>query len=121
MRNSRPGGSAASDDSPDGNDPEAVVDDFLGGGTRASDLSELRRVLEDRLRDAKAERDTHDIGTPRRAILEKRVHELREQVAALAQEEAVNRFVEDSVRATLAKPHRAGTTGGFGDEFDDEY
>ena len=40
--------------------------------------------------------------------LEQENRELQEQVGVLAQEEAVSRFVEDSVRATLARPAEEG-------------
>lgn len=111
----------AQNDRKNGDDPEGVVDEFLGGGLRASQLTEMRQALEARLRDAREGRDAVPDDDPRRVALDRKVKELREQVAALAQEEAVNQFVEDSVRATLAKPRRPGTFDGFGDEDENGY
>jgi hypothetical protein len=79
---------------------DVVLDEFLGEQPRAETWRVLRETLEARLTDALAERGRGDTS----AALERRIRELREQIAALAQEEAVTRFVEDSVRATLARP-----------------
>jgi predicted nucleic acid-binding Zn-ribbon protein len=100
---------------PDGN--EAIIEEFLGDEPRAEMWRNLRQALQDRLRDAVAARDEIPEGHPRRAEVEARIEELRDQVAALAQEEAITQFVEDSVRASLNRPARPG---GFADEFDDE-
>ena len=86
------------------NDPDQVIEEFLEGQPRAEMWRELRETLAARLKDAVAERDALPEGDSARAGLEKRVRELREQVAALAQEEAVTQFVEDSVRASLSRP-----------------
>ena len=65
--------------------------------------------LQARLRDTVAARDADDgrrAGLPRHSIA--KIRELRAQVEALAQEEAVSQFVEDSVRSSLAQAgHRA--------------
>jgi hypothetical protein len=86
------------------NEQDPIIEEFLEGQPRAETWRELRDVLADRLRDAVAARDALDKDDPRRAALERKVEQLREQVATLAQEEAVTRFVEDSVRASLAQP-----------------
>lgn len=83
---------------------EQVIDEFLEGQPRAALWRELRETLAARLAEAVAERDAVPDGDARRGALERRVRELRDQVAALAQEEAVTQFVEDSVRASLARP-----------------
>lgn len=94
---------------------DEVIDDFLEGRPRADTWRELRETLQARLRDAVAERDAVAGDAPRRAGLDRRVRELRDQVAALAQEEAVTQFVEDSVRASLTRP---GPATDFGEEDD---
>jgi hypothetical protein len=74
-------------------DPEEeILDEFLAGSPRASTWGELRQALEQRLIDARERGDTA------------RIELLQQQVAALAQEEAITRFVEDSVRVTLVRP-----------------
>jgi hypothetical protein len=103
-------------------DPDEVIEEFLEGQPRADLWRDLRQTLAERLADAVAARDAVPEGEPGRIPLEKRVAELRDQVAALAQEEAVTRFVEDSVRASLNRPRRPGSGGGGddGDAFDDD-
>lgn len=71
---------------------DAIVEEFLEGSPRAQKWGELRQALEDRLQAAQAEGN------------EAKLTQLREQIAALAQEEAITRFVEDSVRVTLVRP-----------------
>lgn len=85
-------------------DQDRTIEDFLEGQPRAQVWRELRETLADRLGDALAERDALPEDDPARAALDRRVRQLRAQVAALAQEEAVTQFVEDSVRASLSRP-----------------
>jgi hypothetical protein len=75
-------------------EPEAdeILESFLEGSPRADTWGELRQALETRL-DAAREQGN-----------EAKLKELRAQIAALAQEEAISRFVEDSVRVTLVRP-----------------
>ena len=87
-----------------GDGQDAVIEEFLEGQPRADTWKELREVLTVRYKEALATRDQMDPDDAAFASQEKRVRELREQIAALAQEEAVTRFVEDSVRASLARP-----------------
>jgi len=87
---------------------DEVIEEFLEGQPRANYWRELRESLHGRLREAEAEFKGIPAGDPNRAALEKRVEDLREQVAALATEEAVTQFVEDSVRASLSRPQRPG-------------
>ena len=104
---------------PPGDDTtEPVEDEILNGGPRATQLREMREVLQARLRDAREARDAVSPDDPRRAALERKVSELRDQVRVLAEEEAVSQFVEDSVRATVSRPRRPGTTDD--NEFDIE-
>jgi hypothetical protein len=87
---------------------DEVIEEFLEGQPRASYWRELRESLHGRLREAEAELKGIPADDPNRAALEKRMEDLREQVAALATEETVTQFVEDSVRASLSRPRRPG-------------
>lgn len=93
------------------NNPDAIIDEFLQGQPRSETWQSLKETLAARLVDARAERDACAPDDPRRALLEKKVRELAEQVRVLAEEEAVTRFVEDSVRASLARPRMPGDEG----------
>ena len=99
-------------------EPDAVIEEFLEGEPRAAFWRELRESLQGRLYAAlealKAISPTH----PDYKAQEARIAELRQQVRALATEEAISEFVEDSVRRTLNRPRRPGAE--FMDEFDDE-
>jgi hypothetical protein len=95
---------------------EQAVDDFLEGAPRADTWRDLRETLAARLADARSDLELLPPDDPRRPEREKRVRELREQVAALAREEAVTQFVEESVRASLSRPRPFGATD---DEEDD--
>ncbi|GAB4461826.1 MAG: hypothetical protein OHK0029_27700 [Armatimonadaceae bacterium] len=81
-----------------------AIEQVLGDQPRAEFWRELRTALYARLKDAIAQRETVPPDSPERAALEERIAELRQQVAALAQEEAITEFVEDAVKATLARP-----------------
>ena len=121
MRNtSRRGGREAGAE-PEFVDPrDEVIEDFLGGAPRAEKWREDREALQSRYRDAVAARDQADPDDPDFVALEKRVRELRDQIAALAEEEAVTQFVEDSVRASLVRPRRPGPAPDGGED-DGEY
>lgn len=84
---------------------EPVIEEFLEGAPRAETWGELRKALSLRLEAARSEGD------------QAHIDELEEQVAALAQEEAITRFVEDSVRVCFVRPR---TADAHYDEFDDE-
>jgi|GEM_PF-411899 hypothetical protein len=85
-----------------------AVEEVLEGEPRAAVWHDLREALQGRLADAIAQRDETPKGSPEREEWEVRVAELREQVAALAQEEAITEFVERSVRVALTRPHIPG-------------
>jgi hypothetical protein len=87
---------------------DEVIEEFLEGQPRASYWRELRDTLHGRLREAEAEMKGIPADDPNRPALEKRVEDLRNQVAALATEEAVTQFVEDSVRSSVSRPRRLG-------------
>ena len=84
-------------------DEEVVIESVLGENSRARELRLMRNALVQRrmafqadLARAKTDKE--------RATLTAKVAELRKQIAALRQEEAISAFVEDSVRVTLHKP-----------------
>ena len=78
-------------------DHETAVDQFLGERPRAEQLRDWRQTLEDRLKALQAEAKAG-----RGASLETKIAQLKRQIQALREEEAVTQFVEDSVRVTLA-------------------
>ena len=100
--------------------PDAVIEEFLEGEPRAQFWQELREALQGRLRDAVAALAAVAPSDPQRKSLEARVKELREQVSALATEEAVAEFVEGSVRRSLNRVQRPGAFLDEFDEFDEE-
>lgn len=71
---------------------ERVIEQFLDGKPRASDLRAWRMALEEKLR-----RLEQDPSTP-----PEQLQEVREQVRILREEELITQFVEDSVRFTLS-------------------
>ncbi len=81
-------------------DEEEVIDEFLGDNPRARELRLMRAALEQRLaamqRDYERAANEHD-----RSPLQPKLAELRKQIAAIHQEEAITSFVEGSVRVTL--------------------
>lgn len=83
---------------------EQAIDELLDGEPRADEWRELREALTERLREALSERDALPESDPRRSDWEERISELREQITALATEEAVTEFVENAARATFARP-----------------
>lgn len=84
------------------NDTEAVIDDFFGENTRAADLRAMRQALHERLQVLVRERAS-ETDADRAKALDTQIRTARRQVEALATEEVVAQFVEDSVRVTLAK------------------
>lgn len=76
-------------------DDEAIVEGFLEGETRTHEWGELYRALTTRLELAREQGDLA------------RLKEIEQQLAALAQEEAITQFVEDAVRVTLRRAPQA--------------
>ena len=77
---------------------EQAVQQFLGDRPGADQLREWRTTLERRLKSLEQERERlkdADKG------LEAKIAQLRKQIAALGEEEAITEFVEDSVRVTM--------------------
>lgn len=85
---------------------ELVVEEFLDGAPSADTWKSLHEVLKDRLSDARQQ--LRQAPAERQSSLAREVEVLEQQVLALAQEEAITRFVEDSIRATLALPDAEG-------------
>jgi len=79
---------------------EETIRQFLGDRPEAGQLREWRETLEARLGRMIEEQK----GAPAAvaASLEGKIAQLRRQVEALREEEAITQFVEDSVRVTLA-------------------
>ncbi len=81
-------------------DEDKAIREFLGERPDAAQWRQWRETLEERLRRLLAAR----AGAPSEAQAELagRIAELRNQIAALEQEELITEFIEDSVRVTLA-------------------
>ncbi len=73
---------------------EEILESFFGETSRVRELRELKETLQDRLKIILADPNSS----------EKKIRELREQITVLDEEEDVSAFVEESVRATLARP-----------------
>ena len=79
---------------------DTVVQQFLGDRPNAEQFRDWRVTLERRLQAMVEDRKSAE--GPAAASLDARITQLKRQVAALQEEEAVTQFVEDSVRVTLA-------------------
>ncbi len=85
---------------------ELIVSEFLGEHPRAEEWRALRQALAGRLSGLRQQRrEGADAGLDAPALrgLDTQIAAIERQVATLETEEAVAQFVEDSVRATLAK------------------
>ena len=82
------------------NDDEQIIRDFLGEQPESRQLRVWRGALYQRLRALRAELDR--LPTDERSQIERQIRRLRTQIRALDEEEAITRYVEDSVRVTLA-------------------
>lgn len=86
-------------------DEESAVHEALGQNNSGSGLRALRLALE--FRQKAVERDLAAAGADaERARLKKRIREMERQIAVLKEEEAINRFVEASVRVALRNTGR---------------
>ena len=83
---------------------EEIIEDFLAGQPRAAKWREFRVALQTRLDRAKDELAATAEKSPERREAEDRVKELRVQIRALAEEEAITQFVEESVGNSLTRP-----------------
>ena len=78
---------------------EQVIDEFLEGGPRAEDLAQMVQALQSRRRAFVLERDAAP--PDQRRQWEEAIREIDEQIRVLREEEAITRFVEHSIRATI--------------------
>lgn len=88
-----------------------VLDEFLGDTPRATEWRSLREALRERLRALLHSRD-RETDPAALASLETQIASLRKQVAALETEEVVAQFVEDSIKASLARAPAYGSLEG---------
>lgn len=87
-------------------DTDQLVDEFLGDAPRAGEWRALRQALIDRRRGLRGQRES-ETDPAAQAALDAQMAALGRQIGTLETEEVVARFVEDSVRASLARsPHR---------------
>ncbi len=89
----------------------SILEEFLGDTPRATEWRELRVALRERLRAMLHSRETE---TEPLALLtlETQIAALRKQVAVLETEEVVAQFVEDSIKASLARAPMYGSLEG---------
>ena len=85
-----------------------ILEEFLGDAPRATEWRELREALRGRLRAMLRSRET-ETDPAASAPLEAQIAALRKQVAALETEEVVAQFVEDSIKASLARAPAYGS------------
>ena len=85
-----------------------ILEEFLGNTPRATEWRELREALRERLRAMLRSRDT-ETEPPALLALETQIAALRKQVAVLETEEVVAQFVEDSIKASLARAPMYGS------------
>jgi hypothetical protein len=93
---------------------QETVQQFLGDRPNAEQIRHWRASLEQRLAALKREQGRADAAAA--ATLGGKIDQLRKQIEALRQEEAVTGFVEDSVRVTLAM---GSVVDAAGEELDD--
>jgi hypothetical protein len=79
-------------------DESEAIRDFLGDRPEANQLRDWRETLERRLASLQAEQKK---GVPLPPALTRQLEQLKRQITALREEEAITEFVEDSVRVTL--------------------
>lgn len=84
-----------------------MVDEFLGDTPRAAQWRALRQALVDRRRGLRGQKE-NEPDPAVRAALEAQIAGLTRQIGTLETEEVVARFVEDSVRVSLARAPRLG-------------
>ena len=70
-------------------------------------------LLEARLADATQQLAATQTGSSEHKSIQRKVKEMKAQVNALLQEEAISQFVEDSVIATVSRPHPLEIQDGF--------
>ena len=88
-----------------------ILEEFLGDTPRATEWRALRDALRERLRALVRSRDLESEPAVLTA-LETQIAAVRKQVAALETEEVVAQFVEDSIKASLARAPAYGSLEG---------
>lgn len=88
-------------------DTDQMVDEFLGDTPRAAEWRALRQALRDRRRGLRGQRAS-EANPAAQTALDAQITALTRQIGTLETEEVVARFVEDSVRASLARAPRLG-------------
>jgi len=88
-------------------DTDQMVDEFLGDTPRAAEWRALHQALKDRRRGLRGQR-AGETDPATQAALDAQIAGLTRQIGTLETEEVVARFVEDSVRASLARASRLG-------------
>lgn len=82
-------------------DPNEVIDEFTGGTPRAAEWHALRTALVDRTRGLRRQQEAESEPAAQ-AALETQITALKKQIKTLETEEVVARFVEDSIKVSLA-------------------
>ena len=86
-------------------DTDQLLEEFLGDTPRAAEWHALRQALRDRRRGLRGQWES-ETDPAALATLSAQIAALTRQIGTLETEEVVARFVEDSVRAGLARsPH----------------
>lgn len=80
-------------------DEQEAIKEFLGERPDSNQLNDWRVTLEQRLHALEEEQRRTAGANPG---LRSKIEQLKKQIAALREEEAITLFVEDSVRVTLA-------------------
>jgi len=88
-------------------DTDQMVEEFLGDTPRAGEWRMLRRALVERRRGLRGQREA-EADPAAQSALDAQIAALTRQIGTLETEEVVARFVEDSVRASLARAPRLG-------------
>jgi hypothetical protein len=84
-------------------DVEEIIHEFFGDDARAAEWQSMHQALSDRLRAFELQlADADDPAEQKR--LHGQVRSLRDQIAAIETEVAISRFVEDSIKVSLARP-----------------
>lgn len=83
---------------------DEVIEEFLDGQPRADKWREWEQALRARLADARERHAETAPDSAQRRAWDEKISELKTQVRVLAEEEAITRFVEDSVRNSLSRP-----------------
>ena len=81
---------------------DQLIEDFLEGQPRADELKEMADTLATRYNAKLVEWKEMARGSVEWDLLRDELRELREQIEVLRREEAITRFVEDSVRMTAS-------------------